>query len=115
MSTIEVQLPKQTRGGDVKHAPHSPVPAVDHIANRVPVLGLMWEAHVVEVQEKLHRHGIERTDQQVDHAIQGAIEAAKADDGVTPNIDNDYGWWLVLPRVASFLDVDYDLIVEVAS
>jgi hypothetical protein len=69
----------------------------------------------VEVQAKLHRHGIERTDQQVDHAIQAARESAHSDDGVWPNIDTGYGWWLVLPRVADFLDVDYDLIVEVAS
>lgn len=111
-----VTQPKQTRGGDVRNAPHPPVPAVNHLANRAPSgLGLMWAAHVQELQEKLHRAGIERTDTQVDNAIQGARESLHDEDGVWPNIDTGYGWWLVLPRVADYLDVDYDLIVEVAS
>lgn len=115
---LPVPLPKQRRGGDVKNPPYAPVPAVNHLANVVanqpPKLGLMWEAHVVEVQQKLHQHGIERTDQQVDTAIQGARESVHDEDGVYPNIDTGYGWWLVQERMAHFLDVDYDLIVEVA-
>lgn len=114
MTGVIIPLPKQVRGGDVRNAPHAPVPAVNHIANRPVVVGLMWPDRVQELQEKLHRHGIERTDQQVDTAIQGARESLHDEDGVWPNVDTGYGWWLILERTAHFLDVDYDLIVEVA-
>lgn len=113
-AVVPVPLPKQTRGGDVRNAPHAPVSAKAHLANRTPTIGLMFPSHVEELQEKLHRASVERTDTQVDNAIQGARETLHDEEGVWPNVDTGYGWWLVSERVAELLDVDYDLIVEVA-
>ncbi|MCC2033103.1 hypothetical protein [Microbacterium allomyrinae] len=47
MTAVLVKLPKQGRGGDVRNAPFSPVPATAHLANAHPLVrtdGPDWDS-----------------------------------------------------------------------
>ncbi len=78
---------------------------------------LMWADTVAQFQAQLERRGITRTDREVDHAIQGALEAMRDTLGwyTLPDVAyGDYYWDEIVDGVLERLELSYDEVYEVA-
>lgn len=75
---------------------------------------VQWESRVAEVWPRLLIAGIARTPGDVDHAIDSARQALRADEGVWVDPDTTHGWDVLEPHVYRFLDLTDDELEMVA-
>lgn len=78
---------------------------------------LMWADTVEQFQAQLEARGIVRTDTEVDHAIQGALESMRDTLGwyTLPDVAyGDYYWDEIVESVLERLELSYDDVYEVA-